>query len=693
MQYNNANIDTFNADWNNFNSELSDIDKVINDSNDGIKKIDDNNIITKYNDAKNEYSKLWTLKTPTDAEITEYLDSGKSKISADDIAHWKSMVTTMSELNTEKQQLTQRVNDANNRRIDIVSDIHKLQTKSVPDYLISIMRGLYKNIQEATKDDKDTLKRALANRFKFLHELDTVSLKQGDFKLISTKYKTSEQIDGKFDWSGQIVISTRMDDIRVHMAKLEFLGNFYKAAIADMKKVSELAGNTESWAKSLKKKVWGESAQEAVKNIKTKITILELEEYKTTTMIKSLSALQTTMTRIQVTKESSGINLAQLVDDLTVLKSRVQATLNLKNKDGDVNAEFERLYRQLHDENSWFNLSILADLASRIEQLSPMDFIRSTVQFLRDNGIIIGAVGGVCLLGILSITPLGTTVKEITTRIVIPTTIIGSKIGAGYVLVSLTRAYTDAGMVATMYELSTFLTTMRIPRYKGLADINEVAFNASYKLAMENIPNILKSEGVRSLSSLSVNTASVKDIPGIVDNFNNIVAVYQLRSDLVKLGYIIGAITLYTAYDKFGNIKCWWGKTEAPPAPAALAPAAAPAPVAPAALAPAAPAVAQRVAPAVVEDEEQEGALDLGLPDEEFIGDDMEGGEKKMKQSYGTKKTKSKKTKSKKTKSKKTKTKKIHNKKKGVHKTKKGGRNKIIKPVKIHKKSMRSVKK
>jgi len=727
MQYNNANIDTFNADWNNFNSELSDIDTVINDSNDGIKKIDDNNIITKYNDAKKEYSKLWTLKTPTDAEITEYLDSGKSKISADDIADWKSMVTTMSELNTEKQQLTQRLNDANGRRSNIVSDIHKLQTESVPDYLIYIMRGLYKNIQEATTGAKDTLKRALANRFKFLHGLDRVSLKQGDFKIISTKYKTYEEVDGKFELNSQIEISTRMDDIRVHLAKLAFLENFYKAAIADMTKTSELAGNTDSWAKSLKKKVWGESAQEAVKNIKTKITILKLEEYKTTTMKDSLSTLETTMADIQVTKESSGIDLAKIVNDLTEIKSKVQATRDLKDTDGDVNAEFERLYLKIHDENSWFNLSILADLASRTGIHTFMDNLRQGIQFFKDNGIIIGGVGGVCLLGILSMTPLGTTVKEITTRIVIPTTIIGSKLGAGYVLVSLTRAYTDAGMVATMYELSTFLTTLRIPRYKGLADINEVAFNASYKLAMENIPNILKSEGVRSLSSLSVNTTSVKNIPGIVDNFNNIVAVYQLRSDLVTLGYIIGAITLYLAYDKFGNIKCWWGKTEAPalapapvapapvalapapvaPAPvappAALAPAAAPAPVAPAVaqrVAPAvaqrvAPAVAQRVAPAVVEEEEEEeGALDLGLPDgEEFIGDDMEGGEKKMKRSYGTKKTKSKKTKSKKTKTKKMKSKKIHNKKKGVHKTKKGGRNKIIKPVKIHKKSMRSVKK
>jgi hypothetical protein len=328
MQYNDANIDTFKGKWNKFNSELSDIETVINDSNDGIKKIDDNNIITKYNDAKNEYSKLWSLKTPTDTDITEYLDSGKSKISVDDIADWKSMVTTMAELNTEKQQLTQRLNDANDRRSNIVSDVHKLQTESVPNYLISIMKNEYKNIQQATTDTKDTLKSALADRFKFLHGLDTVSLNQGDFKIISTKYKTYEEVDGKFELNSQIEISTRMDDIRVHMAKLTFLKNFYDAAIGDMKKTSELAGNTESWAKSLKKKVWGESAQEAVKDIKTRINILELEKYKTESMIKSLSALETTMSQIQVTKESSGINLAQLVDDLTVLKSRVQATLN-----------------------------------------------------------------------------------------------------------------------------------------------------------------------------------------------------------------------------------------------------------------------------------------------------------------------------------------------------------------------------
>jgi len=491
-----------------------------------------------------------------------------------------------------------------------------------------------------------------------------------------------------------------------------------------MKKTSELAGNTESWAKSLKKKVWGESAQEAVKDINTQINILELQTYKTESMIESLKELGETIIKIQITKESSGINLEKLLDYVTVLRARVQATRNLKNKDDDVNAEFKRLYQELHDESSWFNLSMLADIASLVKNFTFMDNIRQAIQILKDNGIIIGAVGGVCLLGFLSMTPLGATVKEITTRIVIPTTIYGGGAISVYILVSLTRTFTSIGMIGTMYQLSTIMTMLRIPGYKDLADIDERSFITAYKLAMENIPNILKSEGVTKLSSLSVNTAAVKDIPGMVDNFNNIVAVYQLKYFIdnvgMTVGTIVGAITLYLAYDKFGNIKCWWGKTEAPvgqgqaPVAPALAPAqvvappAAPA-VAPAepAVAPAAPAVAQRVVPAVAQRVvpavaqrvvpavvEDEGALDLGLPDgEEIIGDDMEGGEKKMKRSYGTKKTKSKKTKSKKTKSKKMKTKKIHNKKKGVHKSKKGGRNKIIKPAKIHKKSMRSVKK
>ena len=80
--------------------------------------------------------------------------------------------------------------------------------------------------------------------------------KSNQFPFIRVYYGESEEVDGKFELNSQIEISTRMDDIRVHLAKLAFLENFYKAAIADMTKTSELAGNTDSWAKSLKKKVW-----------------------------------------------------------------------------------------------------------------------------------------------------------------------------------------------------------------------------------------------------------------------------------------------------------------------------------------------------------------------------------------------------------------------------------------------------
>jgi hypothetical protein len=411
------------------------------------------------------------------------------------------------------------------------------------------------------------------------------------------------------------------------------------------------------------------------------------------------------MNGIHSTKESFGIDIPQLVDQLTDLQTRFEAINDITDIDDDKNAEMLLLIKKKQAAKSaWFNFSMLNDISSLVKNFTFMDNIRQAIQILKDNGIIIGAVGGVCLLGFLSMTPLGATVKEITTRIVIPTTIYGGGAISVYILVSLTRTFTSIGMIGTMYQLSTIMTMLRIPGYKDLADIDERSFITAYKLAMENIPNILKSEGVTKLSSLSVNTAAVKDIPGMVDNFNNIVAVYQLRYFIdnvgMTVGTIVGVITLYLAYDKFGNIKCWWGKTEAPVGQG-QAPAVAPAQVVAPAPAPAvAPAVARAVA--VVEDEEDEGdegdegdgALDLDLPEEEGI----RGGEKKMKRSYGIKKTKSKKTKSKRTKSKrtkskKTKTKKIHNKKKRVHKTKKGGRNKIIKPVKIHKKSMRSVKK